>query len=46
MAVLPVIVQAERIAKEVEPLLPGVPNRGLRLVEEEPELGHHRLYPR
>ncbi len=34
---------AERVAKEVEGLAEGIPNRGLRLVESEPQLGHHLL---
>src|SRR5208282_6488376 len=37
---------AERVAKEVEALLAGVFQRGFRLVDGEPELGHHRLRPR
>ena len=36
----------ERVAKEVEALLSGIPQRGLGLVDGQPELGHHRLRPR
>lgn len=39
-------VRAERVAEEVEALAPGVPNRGLGLVEGEPEPGHHLPRPR
>jgi hypothetical protein len=39
-------VRSERVAKEVEALLAGVFQRGLRLVDGQPELGHHRLRPR
>src|SRR5712672_4571078 len=38
--------RTERVAKEREALLTGVPQRGLGLVERQPELGHHRLRPR
>src|SRR5271165_2861574 len=34
------------VAKEIEALIPGVPHRGFRLVERQPELRHHRLRPR
>src|SRR5271167_4400549 len=33
MAVFPVAVRAECVAKEIEALVPGVPHRGFRLVE-------------
>ena len=46
MAVLPVMVRAERVAEKVEALAPGVPDCGLRLVEGEPEPRHRRLRPR
>ena len=46
MAVLAVMVRAEAIAKEVEALAPGIPDRGLRFVEGEPELGHRPPRPR
>jgi len=43
MSILAIAVRAERVAKEVEGLAEGIPNRGLRLVESEPQLGHHLL---
>src|SRR5262245_420991 len=46
VAVLPVTVWTERVAKKVEPFLSGIPDRGLRLVEGEPEPHHHVLRPR
>src|SRR5258707_14725819 len=46
MAILAIAVWAERIAKEVEGLAAGIPNRGLRLVEGEPKLGHPVTRPR
>src|SRR5262245_776154 len=46
LASLPAPVRTERITKEVELLGPGIPHRGLRLVESEPELSHHHLRPR
>src|SRR5947209_18607229 len=46
MAILAVAVWAERIAKKVEEFAAGIPNRGLRLVEGEPKLGHHLPRPR
>src|SRR5439155_21860481 len=46
MAILAVAVRAERVAKEVEGLAAGIPNRGLRLVESEPQLGHRLPRPR
>src|SRR5271166_6152122 len=46
MAVFPVAVRAECVAKEIEALAPGVPHRGFRLVERQPELRHHRSRPR
>src|SRR5512145_850193 len=47
LAVPPVgIVRSERVAKEIEALLSGIPQRGLGLVDCQPELGHHRLCPR
>ena len=46
MAILAIAVRAERIAKEVEALAPSIANRGLRLVEGEPEPGHHLPRPR
>src|SRR5262245_61938157 len=45
MAILPVVMRAEAVAKEVETFAPGIPDRGLRLVESEPEPGHHRARP-
>src|SRR5262245_17695593 len=42
VAILSVVVRAEAVAKEVEALAPGVPERRLLLVEAQPELGHHR----
>ena len=38
--------RSERIAKEVDAVLPGISQRGLGLVECQPELRHHRLRPR
>ena len=46
MAILAIAVRAERVAKEVEGLAAGILNRGLCLVESEPQLGHHLLRPR
>ena len=46
MSILAIAVRAERVAREVEGLAEGIPNRGLRLVESEPQLGHHLLRPR
>src|SRR5216683_3232607 len=46
MAILAIAVRAERVAKEVERLAAGIPNRGLRLVEREPQFGHHLPRPR
>jgi hypothetical protein len=46
MTILPVMVRAEAIAKEVEALVPGIPDYGLRLVEGKPELGHYQPRPR
>ena len=46
VAILAIAVRAERVAKEVEALAPSIPNRGLRLVEGEPEPGHHLPRPR
>ena len=46
MAILAIAVRAERVAKEVERLAPGIPNRGLPLVEGESKLGHHLPRPR
>src|SRR3954471_8857524 len=46
MAVLPVAMRAERVAKEVEALPAGVLHRGLGLVEHQPKLRHHRPRPR
>ena len=46
VAILAIAVRAERVAKEVEALAPSVANRGLRLVEGEPEPGHHLPRPR
>jgi hypothetical protein len=37
---------AERVAKEVEALIAGILQRGLFLIDAEPELCHHRLRPR
>src|SRR5262245_41540546 len=38
--------RAQRVAKEAKSFLSGILQRGLGLVEREPELGHHRLRPR
>src|ERR1700692_3710202 len=38
--------RAERVAEEVEAFLSGVSQRSFRLVDRQPELGHHRLRPR
>jgi len=38
MSILAIAVRAERVAREVEGLAEGIPNRGLRLVESEPQL--------
>src|SRR6516165_12205002 len=46
MAVLPVMVRAEAVAKKVEAFASGVPDRGLRLVEDKSEFGHHSAGPR
>src|SRR5258708_1744179 len=46
LAILPVMMRAERVTKELEALLPGIFERGLRLVQCQPELRHHRLCPR
>ena len=46
VAVPLVAVRTERVSKEVEALRPCVLHRGLRLVERQPELRHHRLCPR
>src|SRR5208337_2597215 len=46
MAVFPVAMRAEGVTKEIEALIPGVPHRGFRLVERQPELRHHRSRPR
>jgi hypothetical protein len=46
MAILAIAVRAERVAKEVEGLAAGIPNRGLRFVESEPQFGHQLLRPR
>src|SRR5438445_2335546 len=43
---LAVVLRPKRIAKEVEAFLPGILQRGLRLVERKPEPGHHLLRPR
>src|SRR6202162_2574673 len=45
MTVRFVTVRSERIAEEVEALLPSILQRGLRLVECQPEPRHHRLRP-
>src|SRR5262249_11140075 len=37
------VVRAERVAKEVEAFLTGIPQRGFRLVDRQPELGHYLL---
>src|SRR5262245_38927352 len=41
-----VTVWSERVAEEVEAFLPNIPQRGLGLVECQPEPRHHRLRPR
>jgi hypothetical protein len=46
LAILAIVVRAERIAKEAGGLAAGIANRGLRLVESEPQLGHHLPRPR
>jgi hypothetical protein len=46
MAVLAKTLGTNGIAKKAEALPPGVLQRGLRLVERQPELRHHRLRPR
>src|SRR4051794_38010669 len=46
VAILAVAVRAERVAEEVEALAPSIASRGLRLVEGEPEPGHHLPRPR
>ena len=46
MAVLAIAVRAKRVAKKFEGFAPGIPNRGLRLVEGEPKLDHHLPRPR
>src|SRR4029077_7554452 len=46
MAVLPVVVRAERVTKEVKAFLAGILQRGLHLVERQPEFRHRRLRPR
>src|SRR5262245_64945849 len=38
--------RTERVAKEREALLSGILQRGLGLVERQPQLGHHPLRPR
>src|SRR6202051_2011327 len=38
--------RAERVAEEVEAFLSGVSQRSFRLVDSQPELGHHSLRPR
>ena len=38
--------RAERVAKEVEAFPSGISQRSFRLVDRQPELGHHRLRPR
>src|SRR5262249_22473450 len=40
------VVRAKRVAKEVEAFLTGIPQRGFRLVDRQPELGHYPLRPR
>src|SRR3954454_3417167 len=45
LAVPLVAMRSERISEKVEPLRPGVPQRGLHLIECQPELRHHRLCP-
>src|SRR6185312_2250832 len=46
MTILPISVWSERISEEVEALVPGVPDRGLRLVEHKPQPCHHLPRPR
>ena len=46
MAILALAVRAERVATVVERLAAGILNRGLCLVESEPQLGHQLLRPR
>jgi hypothetical protein len=38
--------RAERVAKERKALLTGISQRGLRLIERQPELCHHFFRPR
>jgi hypothetical protein len=40
------MVRAEAVAKDVKAFPPGISDRGLRLVEDEPEFGHHTTRPR
>src|SRR5205823_9225972 len=45
VAILAIAVRTERIAEEIEALAPSIANRGLRLVEGEPEPGHRPPRP-
>jgi hypothetical protein len=46
MTILPISVRPESVTKEVEAFLPSVADRGLRLVQCQPEPGHHPASPR
>jgi hypothetical protein len=46
VAILPIVVRTERVAKEVKVFRPGSLHRGFRLVECQPEPRHHRIRPR
>jgi hypothetical protein len=45
-AVFPVAVWAERVTEEVKVFRAGILQRGLRLVQRQPEFRHHRTCPR
>src|SRR6185369_8144444 len=45
VAILAVVMRAERVAKEVEALVSAVPEHGLRLIEREPQPGQHLPRP-
>src|SRR3954462_10203536 len=46
MTILAEAMRSERVVKEVEALVSAISNRGLRLVERQSELRHHRPRPR
>jgi hypothetical protein len=46
MPILPVMVRAEAVTKEVEAFVPSITNHGLRLVEGKPQLVHYHPRPR